>query len=392
MSVNLAAQALGERTHSVIELADPISVEALPTPALVLNRPKFESNIALMQSHMAKHGKGFRPHAKTHKCALIAKAQLEAGAVGICVAKISEALAMSYAGIEQILITSPLTTPSKLALIPEILKNSPALQMVVDSELGLQQLIEILHSQPVDGAKLGVLIDLDVAMGRTGNRNPDIIRRLIESVQSHPSLRFDGVQHYAGHLMHVEEFEARRNGSLALWESVQGTIDQLEQEGVGVAVVTGGGTGTYDIDVEVPCITDMQVGSYIFMDEEYRQVHNAQGERFTAFAASLSVACTTISEPTSKTITVDGGYKAFASDSVAPVCDELPDVRFKFAGDEHGVLIRPGTEQFLKLGQVLQFVVPHCDPTVNLHDLYWVQEADGLIHSAWPINARGCSW
>ena len=99
------------------------------------------------------------------------------------------------------------------------------------------------------------------------------------------------------------------------------------------------------------------------------------------------------------TITVDGGYKAFASDSVSPVCDALPDMQFRFAGDEHGVLILPFAEDVgqneappVQLGQVLEFAVPHCDPTVNLHDQYWIREADGMVHSIWPISARGCSW
>jgi D-serine deaminase-like pyridoxal phosphate-dependent protein len=139
-------------------------------------------------------------------------------------------------------------------------------------------------------------------------------------------------------------------------------------------------------------MTDLQVGSYIFMDEEYRAIGSAEGERFNAFELSLSVACTTISQPQGTTITVDGGYKAFASDSVNPVCDDIPDVEFRFAGDEHGVLILAEGQQEIQLGQVIQFATPHCDPTVNLHEYYWIQEADGLIHSCWPITGRGCSW
>ena len=128
------------------------------------------------------------------------------------------------------------------------------------------------------------------------------------------------------------------------------------------------------------------------MDEEYRQVETAQQTRFEDFEVALTVACSTISQPRQGAMTVDGGYKAFASDSVAPVSDELAQVTFHFAGDEHGVLVLPAGEQGLRLGQVVQFVTPHCDPTVNLHDYYWVQEADGMIHSCWPITARGCAW
>jgi D-serine deaminase-like pyridoxal phosphate-dependent protein len=129
-------------------------------------------------------------------------------------------------------------------------------------------------------------------------------------------------------------------------------------------------------------------------------VGGSSSSRFEGFDLALTVACTAISQPHSATITVDGGYKAFASDSVNPVCDALPDIEFRFAGDEHGVLILPQSASGLtenepapvRLGEVLEFAVPHCDPTVNLHDQYWVREADGMIHSAWPIAARGCSW
>ena len=91
-------------------------------------------------------------------------------------------------------------------------------------------------------------------------------------------------------------------------------------------------------------------------------------------------------------ITVDGGYKAFASDSVNPVCDEIEGVDFHFAGDEHGVLVLGDSEASIKVGDVVRFVTPHCDPTVNLHDFYWILEEDNLIHSCWPIVGRGCSW
>ena len=389
--MSLAMSALRQRGAQAIELAQPINVDQVPTPALILNRQKFDANIEKMAQHMATHGKGFRPHAKTHKCPLIAQHQLQAGAVGVCVAKLSEGLALAYAGIQQILVTSPVTTATKAVALIELLQRASQVQVVVDSEHGLALLAEVLSQHQLEHT-LGVLVDIDVAMGRTGNRDLPTIVRLAQQITAHAGMRFDGVQHYAGHLMHLPEYAQRKEKSLSLWQRVTEIIDHLSQQGFSCDVVTGGGTGTFDIDVEVGALTDMQVGSYIFMDEEYRQIAGLQSTRFDDFASSLTVACTTISEPTSKTMTVDGGYKAFASDSVDPVCDDLPEFRFKFAGDEHGVLIRPDNDQHLQLGQVIQFVVPHCDPTVNLHEYYWVQERDGMIHSVWPITARGCSW
>ncbi|MEM9621804.1 MAG: DSD1 family PLP-dependent enzyme [Pseudomonadota bacterium] len=386
MAVNMTQ--LRQRPNKPLQLDTGLPLEQLPTPALVINKPALQRNIATMASYLGQHGKGFRPHAKTHKCPLIAALQLQAGAEGICVAKVSEAVVMVEAGIEPLLITSPITTAAKAEVVGALAQRTTQLQIVVDSLAGLAALEAAL---PTD-AQLGILIDLDINMGRTGVRDDGLVLSLLERLAANPQLNFVGFQHYAGHVMHVQGYSERRDKSLALWAQVEERLASLAAAGVTPKVVTGCGTGTYNIDVEVDAVTDLQVGSYIFMDEEYRLIGGIGQERFEDFEVSLTVACTTISAPTAKTITVDGGYKALASDTVAPVCDDLPGVKFRFAGDEHGVLIKPEGEQSLQLGQLVQVVTPHCDPTVNLHDYYWMQEEDGLVHSAWPISARGCSW
>lgn len=388
MSLPFVLEQVQRRPHAAIQLPAPLAIEELPTPALVLRRSALQRNISIMAKFLAGNGKGFRPHAKTHKCPLICLEQIAAGAVGVCVAKVGEAAAMIAGGVQDLLITSPITTPSKAGIVALLAEQVSGLHLVVDSMHGLN----VLQTALPDNARLGVLVDLDVSMGRTGTRDVELAARLIEKVMADPRLNFAGVQHYAGHVMHVEEFAKRRDKSLALWQKVTESVAFLAERGMACEVVTGGGTGTYNIDSEVDAITDLQVGSYIFMDEEYRQIASKTTERFEDFEVSLSVACTAISQPRQGTITVDGGYKAFASDSVAPVTDQIANVAFHFAGDEHGVLVLPEGEQELRLGQVIQFVAPHCDPTVNLHDYYWVQEDDDLIHSCWPITGRGCAW
>jgi D-serine deaminase-like pyridoxal phosphate-dependent protein len=138
-------------------------------------------------------------------------------------------------------------------------------------------------------------------------------------------------------------------------------------------------------------ITDLQVGSYIFMDQEYRLIGGEQGGMFDDFEVALSVVTTAISQPLANAITVDGGYKAFASDTVNPEPMNLEGARFRFGGDEHGIVILPQGNNSSLLGEALRFITPHCDPTVNLYDYYWVHR-DGEAHSMWPIAARGCSW
>ena len=388
MSLNLVSQQVAARQASIIELDQPVEVAQLPTPALVLNRSGFERNLKTMADFVASHNKGFRPHGKTHKCPTIAKKQLEYGAVGICVAKVSEALAMVSAGVNNLLITSPLTTPSKAEVLAKLCEQSAELKVVVDSEIGL----DVIRKQLANTSRLGIVIDFDVSMGRTGTRDDKVVLRLIDKISADARLSLVGIQHYAGHLMHIDEYTSRRERSLELWSKVSERVEKLESHGIQFDVITGCGTGTYDIDVDVEKITDLQVGSYIFMDEEYRQIGSAKSDRFTDFEVSLTMACTAISQPMGNAITVDGGYKAFASDTVPPACDELPGAKFRFAGDEHGVIIKKEGEQALKLGDVVQLVTPHCDPTVNLHDFYWVQDEDQMIRECWPITGRGCTW
>ena len=374
-------------------LVAPIHWQDLPTPALVLERTALQNNIKHMADFLGPLSKGFRPHAKTHKSAQLAHLQIEAGAVGICVAKISEALTMAAAGIPAILVTSPLTTAAKVEVALYICRQfNTQLDLVVDSHAGLEL---ILNQSAANEQMPGIVLDLDVAMGRTGIRDDGLLNELVERVIASDCLSLKGFQHYAGHLMHIEDFAERAEKSANLWQKVEARVRSVTERfqlSLDELIITGCGTGTYNIDCHQALITDLQVGSYVFMDEEYRLIHGEDSDRFEDFDSALTVACTTISSPTGKTITVDGGYKAFASDSVAPVSDELAGVKFHFAGDEHGVLVRPPGEQTLELGQVHRFVVPHCDPTVNLHDYYWVVDEDGYVRERWPVNARGCSW
>ena len=388
MSIASVIQSVINRPSSEFLLPEPIEVGELPTPALVLNLPAFEKNLEKMAEFVELNGKAIRPHAKTHKCPLVAQKQIERGAVGICVAKVSEALCMAIAGANSILITSPITTNLKAQVLNQVASYGSEVLIVLDSEKGLATLKKEIGSDRV----LGVVVDVDIEMGRTGVRELETILRIIAEIELDDRFVFKGVQHYSGHLMHISSYAERREKSLLMWDKVSEILQSLESRNIDCEIVTGGGTGTYDIDVEVERLTDLQVGSYVFMDQEYRLIGSQQHEFFEDFDVSLTVACSTISQPRSGAITVDGGYKSFASETVEPVALDIPGSRFKFAGDEHGVLLLQKGEQEVELGTVHQFITPHCDPTVNLHDNYWVQKEDGLIHSCWPITSRGCSW
>ena len=388
MTVNPIIDSALDRPVLERSLEKPVEIGELPTPALIINLPKLEANLLKMDRFSQSVGKSIRPHSKTHKSPIISKRQIDHGAVGVCVAKVSEALCMANAGVESILITSPITTEPKAAVVDIVASKTPGLMVVVDSWQGLR----VLQAQLDQSRCVGILMDIDVEMGRTGTRDLEVVLRIIEEIEQDPRLIFKGVQHYAGHLMHVQSYSDRKERSLASWEKLDGILGELDSRQIDYEIVTGGGTGTYDIDCEVERITDLQVGSYIFMDHEYRAIEGKQSRLFEDFDVALTVACTAISQPRQGAITFDGGYKSFASETVEPLAVDLPTTRYKFAGDEHGVLLMQKGEQEVSLGSVHQFVTPHCDPTVNLHEYYWIQEEDGMIRSCWPVTARGCSW
>ena len=372
-------------TPTPLEQAVPLS--SLPTPVLLLDEAGLTRNIDKMAGFLEGKGKGFRPHAKTHKCPEIARRQMAAGAVGICAAKVSEAFVLVNSGIDKVLVTSAILSPDKAEILVALSRQAQV-DVVVDSLAGFDVLAAALSADD----EIGVLVDLDVELGRTGTRSDEEALTLADRISKSANMVFRGVQHYAGHLMHVEGFSARRDRSLTLWETVAGRVRSLEAAGFPCEVVTGCGTGTFNIDCDVEVVTDLQVGSYIFMDQEYRLIGGEQSELFDDFEVTLTVATTAISQPMgAKAVTVDGGYKVFASDSVNPEPVDLAGSRYRFFGDEHGVLLLAEGSQQPTLGSLQRFVTPHCDPTVNLHDAYWVHDEDE-VYSRWPISARGCSW
>lgn len=389
---DLADRLLAHRPLHAIEFDEPVALADVPTPALLLDEAALSRNIARMADFLKGHGKGFRPHAKTHKSPHVAALQLKAGAVGVCAAKVSEAIVLARAGIGPILVTSPITTRDKADLVAALVAGGARIQIVVDSALGAQVLDDAARAR---GVAIDVLIDIDPRLGRTGVRERDDAVRLADSIASRRkqrgALQLVGVQHYAGQVMHIAGHALRREKSLKCWQSAVATCEALRAAGHALSIVTGCGTGTYDIDCEVAAITDMQVGSYVFMDQQYIDVGGRSGARLDDFEVALTVATTAISQPVRGMITVDCGFKGFASESIPPTAIDLPGATYRFAGDEHGMVQLADGAQEPLLGQRITFVTPHCDPTVNLYDYYWVHR-DGYVHALWPVSARGCSW
>lgn len=371
-----------------IRLDAPVALDDLQTPALVIDLDAFERNLDRMQNHLSSHGMGLRCHTKMHKCPAIARQQIERGALGVCAAKVSEAEIMQAGGVNDILITSPVATADKIARVVALAKHNPALKIVVDS---IDVATRMNAAARQAGCTLGVYIDLDPGMGRTGIAPgaPALAlgRHIVDAC---PALGFGGLQMYAGNCMHIPEYDKRMSKYERLMEKGRETRDAFEADGIPVPVFSGGGTGTYDMEPGIGILTELQAGSYAFMDIEYRDIASKTGPRFDDFEPSLFLLVTAISKPQDRLITVDAGFKSLASDKDAPEFRDVEGVVFHWGGDEHGIVQLNNPSRAVELGDRLQVITPHCDPTVNLHDYYYPYR-NGVVEEIWPISARGCS-
>lgn len=371
-----------------IVLDKPIEIGELPTPALTIDLEIFERNLENMQSYLDSCNLGLRSHGKMHKCPIIAKKQIEHGALGICTATVSEAEMMVRAGIEDILITSPIATTDKIARVIEMGLVTDKLHLVVD-DVGNATALNIAARDA--GIILSVYIDLDPPMGRTGVEQGAPALALGQHLTDEcNNLSLDGLQIYIGSCMHIHGFEKRRDRYVGMMALAASTREMFLQAGIDVPVVSGGGTGSYNMESDIGVLTEVQAGSYVFMDVEYREIGGEKTELFSDFEPSLHVLVTAISKPQKKLITVDAGYKSFASDTVKPQFKDIEGVDFNWGGDEHGIILLNNPSVEIRLGDKLPIVTPHCDPTVNLYD-YYFPHRDGVVSEIWPIAARGKS-
>jgi len=364
----------------------PDGGKLLATPALVIDLPSFERNVVAMQEHCNRAGLKLRPHAKTHKCAEIARRQIKAGAVGQCVAKLGEAEALAEAGIDGLLVTSPVVTAQAFARVAKLNARLGDFMVVADSAVCVDGYAQAARQA---GKALKVLVDLDIGLHRTGIQPGEPALALARKIAADDQLQFMGLQGYAGQLQHVPVFEERRAQSLAAMKLLGDTRDAIVASGIPCPIVSGGGTGTFNIDPEARVLTELQAGSYIFMDKQYGEVRIANAAPLS-FEMSLFVQTTVISTTMAGLATTDAGLKSFATEAGAPIIHSgaPAGANYFFFGDEQGGIILGGSA--LPHGAVLRCVVPHCDPTVNLYDAYHLVDGDRLV-DIWPIEGRGRS-
>jgi D-serine deaminase-like pyridoxal phosphate-dependent protein len=368
-------------------IGKPGGLLELTTPALVLDLEAFERNVRAYQHQVNLHGLQARPHAKSHKCAEIARRQIAAGAIGVCTASLHEAEALVRQGINNILITSPVIGAGKLDRLLKLLDRGISLAVVVDDREHAASMAAATHRS---GHVLDVLIDVDLGMGRTGVSNIESALQLVNVVCDAAGISYRGIQAYSGSVQHIEDFAARDGIYTGQLRFLSGLITALDKRGLKSATVTGGGTGTLALDCREGILTEHQAGSYIFIDVEYGAVTLSANDSDAAFATSLFLHSTVISKNVPGTATIDAGLKSFATDGPLPrVSGGAPaGTTYAFFGDEHGRLAFPSPTHCLPLGSIVAFVTPHCDPTINLHDYLHVVRNDTIV-DIWQIAGRG---
>jgi D-serine deaminase-like pyridoxal phosphate-dependent protein len=360
----------------------------LDTPALCVDLDRLEQNIATMQAAARRFGIATRPHAKTHRSADIARMQLAAGAIGLCCAKLSEAEALAAQGIDRLCMTTGNLSPIKIRRAMQLRKTSPTFIQAVDNERNARDLS--------DAAKqAGVTADvvLDVAVGtRSGVPPGEDALRLATLVDGLPGLTLRGLLSYDGGAQHIVGFETRKARTLANIEANAATYAAMKKAGLNTEIFSGGGTGTYNIQHLVPGFTDMQVGSYVFMDMQYLAIGRQDGHPvFDDFASSLTVVATVVNNRFPGRLTTDAGAKALTLNVPRAGVIGEPGADYSASSDEFGVIaFKEGPSKTYAMGDRLELIVPHCDPVVNLYDVIYGIRKD-RVERVIPVTARGKS-
>ena len=357
-----------------------MSEDEIDTPALVLDLDAFEHNLDHMAALLAPTGAKLRAHAKTHKSPVVAHHQLRRGAVGQCVQKVGEAEILAWGGVPDILISNEVVGDRKLARFAA-LSDIARVAICADHP---DQVDRLAAAAEAASRRLTVLVEIDVGAARAGVApGPDAVA-LAQRIAASKHLMFGGLQAYHGSAQHRRTPEQRQQTIAAAVDQSRRTVEQLRQRGLDCPIVGGAGTGTFEFEAASGVYTEVQAGSYAFMDADYAR---NQGGASAGFRHALFVLSTVMSQTRAGLGVLDAGHKAVAIDSGMPLVWERPGIAYTGASDEHGKLEWTDGAG-CRLGEKLRLVPGHCDPTVDRHDWY-VGVRNGRVECLWPVAARG---
>ena len=379
--------AVGEEAGQDARQMD-ISKWELDTPALCVDLGALERNLEAMQSAVVENGIAVRPHAKTHKCPAIARMQLESGAVGICTAKVSEAEVMFEYGIDRILMTTANVTVPKIERAMRLARLCPRFIQATDAPANARALSRAAGTA---GVVADVVVDVDSGGHRTGIPPGRPALELAQLVDRLPGLRLVGMLCYDGGSQHVHGFEARRRQTLERLAPAVESYREMERSGLNVEIFSGGGTGTYNIDHENAGFTDVQAGSYVFMDAQYLAIGGeADSGVYTDFESSLTILTTVLNSQYEGRVTTDAGAKACTINQPWPIVKGESGMAYRSGSDEFGTLVYEDPSRTYQVGEKLELIASHCDPVVNLYDYLHAVRGE-RVEAIWRIAARGKS-
>ncbi len=358
-------------------------VRDVDTPALLVELDAFEANIARMRDRMAGTGVALRPHSKTHKSTAIAGLQLDAGAVGVCCQKVSEAEIMVAGGVRDVFVTNEIVGAPKVARLAALARHAKV-SVCVDS---LANVAALGEAAARCGTTLHVLVELNVGANRCGVDSVEEVLPLARAIAAQGGLRFAGIQAYHGPAQHLRAREARRAAIGAATEKARAAAALLAGHGLACGVVAGAGTGSHEFELASGLYTEIQAGSYVFMDADYGRNRDSDGRFVSDFGNALFVLATVMSGTAPGRRVVDAGTKALSTNSGMPVVWGLPGVAYVQANDEHGLLEITG-DAAPEVGEKIRIVPGHVDPTVNLHD-WFVGVRRDRVECLWPVSTRG---
>ena len=380
------------KIHAASELG--FNVPALPgmaisdiqTPCLILDMDSFDYNLKRMAEVIKPFNVSLRAHAKMHKSVDVARQQIAHGkASGICCQKVSEAEVFARAGIPDILITNQVCDQVKIERLAGIAALGCRLSVCVDDKANINALSKEAKKENV---QIHCLVELECGAGRCGVEDAGQVKELAVAIDAAEHLIFDGLQAYQGSIQHELDHEQRKTQLDAVIEKVKACLASLDTAGISCSVVSGGGTGSFLFEASSGVYTEVQCGSYLFMDADYGRIHNQDGKRLDKadWKNALFILTSVMSTAKDGQAVCDAGLKVHSIDSGLPVIFGRDDIAYINCSDEHGVI--EDKQNQLKINEKLHLVPGHCDPTCNLHDWY-VCVRDGIVVDLWPVSARG---
>lgn len=369
-----------------IPAAIGMGVDQIRTPCLILDLDAMDRNIRKMGDYARAHGMRHRAHGKMHRSVDVLRRQMElGGAAGVCCQKVSEAEVFARAGVADILVSNQVRDPGAIEMLARMPLHGGRVAVCIDD---IDNVAELSAAAQRHGTTLDGLVEIDCGAGRCGVTSVADALAIARAIDAAPGLRFAGIQAYQGGIQHLDSYADRKAQLDLVIAQVGDLVAALDAAGLHPETVTGGGTGSYPFESNSGVYTELQCGSYAFMDADYGRIRDAAGQRIDAgeWENALFVLTSVMSHAKPHQAVCDAGLKAHAVDSGLPVIHGRPDLRYAGASDEHGVIEDP--QGVLRINEKLWLVPGHCDPTCNLHDWY-VGLRDGKVEALWPVSARG---